>query len=407
MHVLSFLGIRRGSPLRPAAAAPCVTPGPARRCARPGLLPLIGFLLLLPSCSDRNAGGRSESAGKEAVPVHVAVAIRRTIPIEIEAIGTVEAFSTVSVKSQLAGEVAEVHFKEGQDVRAGDLLFTIDPRPFRAQLAQAEANLRKDEAQARNARVDANRYEGLVKQGIVARERYDALRTEAEAQEATVAADRAAMNETKLRLDYCFIRSPIDGRTGSLLVHPGNVVKENETVMVVINQVSPIRVSFAVPEQRMPEIRKYRDAGTLEILATPPGEGQDPEEGSLSFMDNAVDSATGTIRLKGSFPNGDRRLWPGQFVKVALTLTKRPDAVLVPSEAVQPGQQGSYVFVIGRGDVAEVRQVTPGPTLDGNTVMEAGVREGDRVVTDGQLRLAAGVHVRVEAAPPGGGKGPR
>ena len=276
---------------------------------------------------------------------------RRALPAgRIDGLGAQDISETLH---SLAGEVAEAHFKEGQDVRAGDLLFTIDPRPFRAQLAQAEANLRKDEAQARNARVDANRYEGLVKQGIVPRERYDALRTEAEAQEATVAADRAAMNETKLRLDYCFIRSPIDGRTGSLLIHPGNVVKENETVMVVINQVSPIRVSFAVPEQRMPEIRKYRDAGTLEVLATPPGEGQDPEEGSLSFMDNAVDSATGTIRLKGSFPNGDRRLWPGQFVKVALTLTKRPDAVLVPSEAVQPGQQGSYVFVIGRGDVAK------------------------------------------------------
>ncbi len=354
---------------------------------------LLG-LFLLSGCSPRETV--SQGIRQEAVPVTVAMVVQKTVPVEVRAIGNVEAYSAVSVKPQQAGEVERAFFKEGQDVKTGDLLFTLDSRPYQATLQQLEANLARDQAQLENARAQAERYARLFQEGIVSKEQYDSFRTGADALAATVRADQAAIEKAKVDLDYCSIRSPIDGRTGSLLIHPGNIVKANETILVLINQVTPIYVSFSVPEQNLREIKSRMAAGSLAVMAIIPDDEQRPVEGTLTFVDNAVDSTTGTIRLKATFTNAERRLWPGQFVNVVLKLTSRPNAVVVPSQAVQTGQAGQYVFVIKPNLTAESRPVVPGATVSGETVIEKGLQPGEKVVTDGQLRLAPGSKVEVK-----------
>ncbi len=358
---------------------------------------IVVFLLLLAVAGCSRA--KVESANRPPVPVRVATVVRRTVPLDVRVIGAGEAYSTVSIKAQVSGELVGVHFREGDFVKKGQLLFRIDRRPFDAALQQAEANLARDKAQATNARQQAQRYEKLYQEGVASREQYDQLQTSADAADAAVRADEAAVAYAKLQLQYCFIYSPIDGRTGSLMVHVGNLVKANDVpILLVINQINPIYVNFSVPEDTLAEVKKYMAAGPLKVRAIIPDDPQHPEQGLLSFVDNAVDNTTGTIKLKGTFPNANRRLWPGQFVNVVLTLAEQRDAIVVPSQAVQNGQEGQYVFVVKADDTAEARPVVVGRRLEAETIILKGVVPGERVVTDGQLGLVSGAKVEIKAS---------
>jgi multidrug efflux system membrane fusion protein len=295
----------------------------------------------------------------------------------------------VQVKSMIAGEITRLGFAEGQDVRKGGLLFEIDPRPYRAALAQAQGNLARDLAQEANARAQATRYAALYKEGVVSREQNDQMQTAADALKQAAEADRAAVETAKVNLTYTNINSPLDGRTGNLMVHQGNVVKANDIALITINQVQPIYATFSVPEMYLPEIKKFQAGRKLAVTVRVPNEPK-PAEGVLTFIDNTVDPATGTIRLKATFLNNDRRLWPGQFADVSMTLTTDKNAVLVPSAAVQTGQSGPYVFVIKADNTAELRNVTVSRTVGSESVITSGVQPGDQVVTDGQVRLTPG-----------------
>jgi len=336
--------------------------------------------------------------GRGAVPVLVAKAFRKTVAQRLHAIGRVEAYSTVEVKSQISGQVTQVDFREGQEVHKGDLLFTIDPRPYEAALNQMSADLNRDKAQSIQLQNDFNRYETLLKEGVGSRQQYDEARSKYEAIAATVAADEANVQTARLNLEYTRILSPIDGRTGTLILHQGNVVKANaDTDMVVINQIKPVYVNFAIPEQNLAEVRANMASHPLDVDVIAPGDKTDVQ-GRLSFVDNSVDANTGTIALKGLFDNQDQKLWPGQFVDTYLTLSERPDAVMVPSQAVQTGQEGSYVFVIDPTMKAAIRKVAVGDTIEGNTVIEKGLGGGETIVTDGQLRLMPGATVMIKNA---------
>lgn len=355
---------------------------------------LLGAAVFAGACG----GAKVQAERPAAVPVTAAVAVRRDVPVEIKAIGTVEAYSTVSVRPQVGGIVTRVHFREGADVKVGDPLFTIDPRPYEAALRQAEATLARDQASARNAQVEARRAEDLFAQGILSKEAYDQSRSASDALEAAARADQAIVEKARLDLGFCSITSPIDGRTGSLLVHAGNLVKAIDGgPLVVINQTSPIYVSFAVPERRLAEVKRRMAAGRLAVEAVVPGDPGRPLKGELAFVDNAVDQGTGTIRLKARFANPERRLWPGQFVNVGLTLSTRTGAVVVPSPAVQAGQTGSFVFVVKPDLTVEARPVVLDGETDGSTVVDKGLEAGEQVVTDGQLRLVPGTRVEVKA----------
>ncbi len=358
-----------------------------------GVLSSLIVATLLTGCSP---GGRAPKEPPKAAPVTIGSAVQKSIPIQVRAIGTVEAYSTVSVKTMIGGQILKVGFSEGQDVRKGDLLFEIDPAPYEAALKMAEAARARDIALKDNAEREVRRYASLVEKDLIPRQQYDQFASSAAALEATVQADTAAVENARVQLAYCFIRSPIDGRTGSLLVQSGNVVKANDATLVIINQVIPIRVSFSIPEQSLADVRKYKAAGTLKVEAMPQDRKADPVPGTLSFIGNAVDPATGTIQLKGTFPNTDRRLWPGQFANVVLTLTVRSGAVVVPSQAIQTGQQGQYVFVVRPDLTVEARPVTTGEAFEGETVIVKGVLAGEKVVTDGQLRLVPGTKVEVK-----------
>jgi len=350
-------------------------------------------------CSGKKAGSVPPPAEmNQPVPVTVAKAVEKDVPVQVTAIGNVEAYSTVTIKSLVDGEIQRAYFTQGQDVKKGSLLFMIDQRPFQATLQQAEANLARDEAQAKNARQQLQRYTQLENAGIVSKDQYDQFETNAVALEAAVRADRAAVKQIEIQLSYCSIYSPISGRTGSLLVYPGNLVKTNDTSLVVINQITPIYVDFSVPEQYLAEIKKYKAYGSLQVLASIPNSGREPSVGRLSFINNAVDSSTGTIMLKATFPNGDRRLWPGQFVSVTVNLTLQPHATVVPSQAVQTGQQGKYIYVVKPDLTTELRPVQVGNTVGGVTVIEQGIKPGETVVTNGQLRLYPGAKVAVKNA---------
>jgi len=381
-------------------------------------LACAALLALLPSCSGTSSGQPDPKNAKAgpAVPVTVGTVVRQSAPVQLSAIGNVQAFSTVTVRALVEGTLTEVHFTEGQHVRKGDLLFTIDPRPFEVQLKQAEAALARDKAQAELARQEATRYEGLAAKNYVSREQADQTRAAADAAEATLLADQASVENARLQLDYCSIRSPIDGVAGALLVHAGNVVKENDPdhPLVVIQQVSPVYVAFSVPASQLPEVKRSMARGPLKVTAVPSSSGSlansrgvnasgadDPAAaGTLTFVDNTVDLTTGTIQLKAVFPNGNKALWPGQFVNVVLTLSTQPDAILVPTQAVQTGQEGSYLFVVKADETVESRPVVVGRTVHNDTVIERGVAPGERVVTDGQLRLAPGVKVEIKTAAP-------
>jgi multidrug efflux system membrane fusion protein len=358
------------------------------------------------------------------VPVSVATVVARDVPMEVSGIGNVEAYSVVSIKAQVGGELTAVHFTEGDEVRQGTALFEIDPRTVQAevsraqanldrdaaQLGQAEANLARDIAQQKHAEVEEKRYQQLIQKGVAARETYDQLRTNLEALQAAVQAgksaienarqairaDQAALESARIQFGYTTVRSPMDGRTGSILVQRGNVVKANDTTLVVINKIHPIFVNLSVPEGALAQIRNFMARGKVQMSAQAPNEDRGASQGVLTFVDNAVDPATGTIRLKGTFPNEDSRLWPGQFVNAVIRLTTQTDAILVPSEAVQTGQQGTFVFVVQADQTAEVRPVKTGRTVGEETIIESGLKPLETVVTDGQLRLFPGAKVQAK-----------
>ena len=361
-----------------------------------GVLPcFIYFLFLLASVAA--CSGKQQTPQKPPVPVTVASVMQKTIPVQLSAIGNVEAYSTVSMKSQIGGVLTRVHFREGQDVNKGDLLFTIDPRPYEAALKQAEANLAKDNAQLANSRKEVQRYAELVKKGYVAQEQYDQISTNAASFEAIVNADMAVVENARLQLKYCYIYSPISGRTGNLMATERYLIKANaDTSMVLITQVQTIYVTFSVPEQSLSEIKRYMSEGKLRVEAILSKEDEKPEQGVLTFIDNAVDLATGTIKLKGTFANKGKRLWPGQFVNAVLTLTSQPDAIVVPSQAIQTGQKGQYVFVIKNDLTVEDRPLLVGRTLNNETIIEKGLQAGEKIVTDGQLRLVPGAKVQLK-----------
>jgi multidrug efflux system membrane fusion protein len=295
----------------------------------------------------------------------------------------------------LSGPIVRIAFTEGQDVQRGQVLFQIDPRPFQAALARAEAILARDKAQEANARQEAARYSQLAEQEYVTAQQYDQARTNAAAAAATLAGSEAALAEARLNLQYATIRAPISGRTGSLRVREGNLVRANESApLVTINQIRPILVRFAVPASNLPLIQQYRGKD-LVVRAEPVGGGP-ASEGTLGFVDNAVDTTTGTILLKGSFPNADGALWPGEFVNVRLRLYVDEGALTVPRKAVVAGQQGSYVFVVQRDSTAETKAVTVDRTAGELAVVSGEIEPGDRVVTDGQLRLRQGSKVQVK-----------
>lgn len=388
------------------------------------------LLLCLIGCATHGDKANKTNVAMPPTPVTVAQAQARDIPIQIRQIGSVEPVAVIAVKAQIGGELLRVLFKEGEEVKKGQELFEIDPRPYQqaldqaqaglqkdiALVSQAEANLARDRAQAANARQQAKRYAGLAADGVISKDQNDSYQTTSQVQDEAVRADEAAINSAKasvvsdrsaietaqLNLSYCSIRSPIDGRAGSLLLQAGNLVKANDTTALVnINQLRPVYVTFSAPEQLLPEIQRYNAGHTLTVNATGVAGAQSPginAQGQLTFIDNAVDSTTGTIKLKATFPNADHALWPGQFVTVVMTLRTLAHATVVPSEAIQSGQKGQFAFVVKPDQTVETRVVTVGQTVDNQIVVESGISPGETVVTDGQLRLFPGARIRVAPA---------
>ena len=429
---------------RPAGPV-AISDAPRSHKMRARIIQIVGIVLLIVVLvvlwrflGDRaaapGAGGRGGRGGGEAVPVEVASVTQQDVPIQIKSIGNTEAQSTVAIRSQVEGTLLTVGFVPGQEVQKGALLFTIDSRPLQAQLSQAEANLLKamaavrqgndivarDEAIAANDRVIVNRDAKLVEAGVVPREQYDNDSAKLRSSEATVRADQsavanlqagqkaeqAAVENARLQLGYTTIRAPIAGKTGNLAVTSGNLVRANDTAaMVTITTSSPIYVTFSVPERDLARIRQAVGKEGLEVQGEIPGDESNPVKGKLSLVDNTVDPATGTVRLKATFINDDRRLYPGQFVNVVLTLGTAMQAIVVPTQAVQIGQDKSFVYVARADGTVEIRTVKTGTAIESMTVIEDGLKPGEQVVTDGQLRLVPGAKVQVKGQGQGGGRG--
>jgi multidrug efflux system membrane fusion protein len=348
------------------------------------------------------AGGRGGGTAAPAVPVATAPVVQKSVPLSVQGIGTVIAASTVTVRAQVTGEMTSVHFIEGDEVQEGQVLVTIDKRPLEAALQQAQAALDRDIAQAANAKSQAARYQDLLQRGISTHEQVDQILTNAAALDATVGADRAAVENAKVQLNYATIRAPLTGKTGLLQVHPGNLVRATDTTPIVtINKITPVYVSFAVPESLLPDLKRYMARGRLAVTALAPSDTGEPSKGFITFIDNAVDPTTGTIKVKGTFPNTDRTLWPGQYVNVDVTLSAESDAIVVPTLAVQTGQQGTYVFVVKADKTAELRPVVVDRSNGEYSVIRRGLTPGETVVTDGHLRLVPGSRVTIKNAETG------
>jgi len=381
------------------------------------------LILLLAGCSSEKAAAVAQQQAP-AAPVLVSKAMLKSVPIEIQSVGNAEAYSSVSVKSQVGGELTVVDFKEGTDVRKGDRLFVIDPRPYESQVAQAEAALAKDKAQLQAAQANlskeiaqeefaqaqAKRYSELLQKGLLAPDSAEQInaqakaaseavradRAEIDSMQANIAADQAALDRAKLQLEYCTIRSPIDGRTGQLMVKQGNVVKATDVELVTINQLHPIYVTFTVPEINLPLIKARMAAGKVSVVAYLQGQDEAVETGTLTFVENIVDSATGTIRLKALFDNRADKLWPGQFVRVVVRSNDSSNSIVVPVTAVQTRQDGKFVFVVKPDMTVEARAVLTGRTIERDVVIEKGLSEGESVVTTGQLRLVPGSRIQIK-----------
>ncbi len=362
------------------------------------LLLALASAFFLSGCSAKSPDAQ-KARSTVAVPVIVAQARAEDVPVELRNIGNVEAYATVTIRSQITGQITKIHFREGQEVKAGDMLFTIDPRPSEGALHQSQADLKRDEANLVSARLEFDREKKLLDNSIASRDDYDKAEAAFHALEGTVLADQAAVSRAELNVEFTAIRSPIDGRTGNLLVKEGNIVKAPDDSLVTINQVHPIYVTFSAPEQDLPAIRRRMKEAPLHVEAQLLGDSDDPPRGELSFIDNTVDTTTGRIKLKATFPNADDVLWPGQFVQTTLTINTLAHATVVPSQAVQSSQSGDFVFVVKPDATVQKRPATVGLSRGGMTVIQSGVQPGETVVTDGQLRLTEGssevVHPRV------------
>ena len=344
--------------------------------------------------NDSRAKEKRSASGPMAIPVVVAAAVQQSIPVRLQAIGNVEAFSTVALKARVDGQIVAVNFTEGQEVKKGDVLFRVDPRPYQAALRQAEANALRDAAARDQARSQERRYQELLDKNFVSKEAYAQIATNAQVAEANAKASQAALENAQLSLAYCTIASPIDGYTGKVLLQAGNLVKANDVnPLVVINQVKPVYVNFAVPEQQLPTVRKYLALGALAVQAVGGGDAV-LAQGELIFVDNAVDPSTGTIRMRAQFDNRDASLWPGQFVNVSVKLYDQTDAIVIPARAVQTGPQGSYVYIVRADMTAELRRITV-ERGEGERAVIKGLAGGERVVTRGALRLAPGARVEI------------
>lgn len=368
----------------------------------------------LAGCSDKGApaaGGRGGRGAGGPAPVIVGKAHRKVVPILIDAIGAVEPIRSSAIRSQITGSLQKIDIKEGQDVKQGDLLFEVDPRPFQNALASAQADREKLRVQLENARMQVARYKTLVADAMVSKEQFQQISDNERALTAQSLASDAAVANAKLQLEYCSIRAPISGRTGNMSVHEGDLIRANDVgAMVTINQLSPIYVTFGVPQQHLAIVTRYRADAMLSVNVIPPGLDTTPEKGELTFMDNTVDPSTGTLKLKATFRNERHRLWPGQFATVAVTLDA-PEVLVVAASAVQTSQTGQHVFVVKPDNTAELRAVTIERTLDADAVVTKGLQEGEVVVTDGQLRVIPGKPVEIKpgagASPaPGAGEGP-
>jgi multidrug efflux system membrane fusion protein len=364
----------------------------------------LGGAMAAAACSGGEAvQATTASSGRAAnqtpaVPITTAPVVQKSVPLTIEGIGTVIAASTVAVHSQITGELTSVNFVEGDEVQQGQVIVTLDKRPLEAALNQAQAALDRDVAQATNARAQAARYQDLLKRGIATREQVDQMVSNAAALDATVASDRANLESAKVQLDYATIRAPLSGKTGLLQVHPGNLVRAGDTgAIVTINKITPVYVSFSIPEAMLPDLKRYMAKGRLSVIAEAPGDDA-PSTGSITFIDNAVDVTTGMIKVKGTFPNTDRRLWPGQYVNAKVTLSDESNAIVAPSIAVQTGQQGTYVFVVKPDQTVDLRSVVVERTSGDASVIKSGLKPGETVVTDGHLRLIPGSRVTVKNA---------
>jgi multidrug efflux system membrane fusion protein len=335
-------------------------------------------------------------AGPPAVPVTVAQVVVKTLPVRLTAIGNVEAYTTVAVKARVDGQIDSVHFKEGDEVKQGALLFQIDPRPLEATLQQALAAMLRDKALLDRAKAQDERYKDLLAKKFISQDAYEQVRTNSETAAATVRADEAAVESARLQLGYCTIRAPVTGYAGKIMIQRGNLIKANDAgPLVTINQVVPIFVSFSIPEQSLSDVRSYQAKGELKVEAALANSDKPPVDGRITFIDNGTDLTTGTIKLKAEFPNADKALWPGQFVNVSLILREQRDALVLPSAAVQNGPGGQFVFVVKPDKTVEVRPITIARTEGNDTVAAAGVRAGEQVVTVGQLRLSPGARVNV------------
>jgi membrane fusion protein, multidrug efflux system len=372
--------------------------GPTRLIALgAGGLAIVALLLLGYFSGRIQADVPKSPRGPAAVPVSIAPVLQQTVPFRLQAIGNVEAYSTVAVKARVDGQIIEVNFREGEELRKNSVLFRIDPRPYEATLRQAEATQARDVAQREQARAQERRYKELLEKNFVSKDAYAQFRTNAETAEAVTQASKATVDSARLNLEYCTIRSPIDGYPGKIQIQLGNLVKANDAnPLVVLNQVHPIYVSFAVPEQTLSPIRRYMAAGPLMVDAGPPNSATTAASGRLIFVDNAVDSTTGTIKLRAQFANKDNALWPGQFVNVSVNLYEQKDAIVVPAQAVQTGPDGQYVFVLRQDMTTEVRKVTVERSDSDNVIIAKGLKYGEQVITRGQLRLAPGVKVSNE-----------
>ena len=394
------------------------------------LLGLVIVILLLWHFFGDKSNKAANRPLREVVPVEMAAATQMDVPVQIKSIGNIEPLSTIAVRSQIEGTLQSVRFTPGQEVKKGDLLFVIDPRPLQAALSQAVANLAKamaavsqgknvvarDQATATNSRTIVKRDAQLIEGGVISREEYDNAVAKAQADEATVRADQSSVstleaaaqaeqanvNNARVQLSYTSIRSPLSGKTGNLVTTAGNLIRANDTTpMVTITEAAPVYVTFSVPEQDLLRIRQYANSGDFKTEVSIPGdEANAPQQGKLSLVDNTVDTTTGTIRLKATLENNDRKLYPGLFVNVVLTLGVQREAVVIPSQAVQIGQDNSYVYVVKPDMTAEVRNVKTGTSFNNMTVIEEGINPGEQVVTDGQLKLVPGVTVQPKTAQP-------
>ncbi len=369
---------------------------------------LLTAVLFISGCRNKEqvqaAGG---SGGRPPAPVVVAGVEQRDIPVQIRAIGNVEAYQTVQIRSQVNGQIQKIFFKEGEDVRQGQPLFQLDKRPFQADLEKAIGQMKRDQAQAENSRIQAERYSALEKEGVASHEQAEQLRAQGRADASAVEADKAAVDAARVQLQYTDIIAPIDARTGALMINLGNLVKANDTpYLLQLNQVTPIYVTFSVPEANLDRLRQRFSSGQLKVLAYPKGQSDSPADGRLTFIDNGVDITTGMFKLKATFQNRDRHLWPGEFVDVVLTLSTRKNAVVVPTKAIQTGQQGEYVYVVRTDSTAESRSVRTAGVYQNLTLISDGLKTGERVIVNGQLRVAPNAKVIVQGTLPGTETGP-